>query len=92
VDDSPVKHFLLKFDLTGVNIQTVTNAKVCLYNTDGASAGGDFHHVENDSWDEDTVMWNNAPAGDAGVLASLGSVSANTWYEVNLTSHITPQL
>ena len=36
VDDSPVKHFLLKFDVTGVNSQTVTNAKVCLYNVDGA--------------------------------------------------------
>jgi hypothetical protein len=30
------KHFLLKVDVTGVNGQTVTNAKLCLYNTDGA--------------------------------------------------------
>ena len=39
VDDSPTfKHFLLKFDVTGVNGQTVTNAKLCLYNKDGAQA------------------------------------------------------
>jgi len=56
---------------------------------DGASQGGDFHHVSDDSWQEETVTWNNAPTADAGVLASLGAVSANTWYEVNLTSHIT---
>ncbi len=75
--------------MTGINSQTVTNAKLCLYNTDGANAGGDFHPVSDDSWQEETVTWNNAPTADTQVLASLGSVSANTWYEVNLTSHIT---
>ncbi len=89
VDDSPVKHFLIKFDVTGINSQQVTNAKLCLYNVDGASAGGDFHHVNDDSWQEETVTWNNAPTADTQVLASLGSVSANTWYEVNLTTLIT---
>lgn len=53
VDDNLVKHFLLKFDVAGVNGQTVTDAKLCLYNTDGANAGGDFHHVSDDSWQED---------------------------------------
>ena len=97
VDDSPIKHFLLKFDVTGINSQTVTNAKLCLYNVDGASAGGDpstgsgqrFHHVSDDTWQEETVTWNNAPAADTQVLASLGAVSPNTWYEVDLTSHVT---
>ncbi|MDQ3004943.1 MAG: DNRLRE domain-containing protein [Chloroflexota bacterium] len=89
MDNSSIKHFLLKFDVTGINSQTVTNAKLCLYNTDGANAGGDFHPVSDDSWQEETVTWNNAPTADTQVLASLGSVSANTWYEVNLTSHIT---
>jgi hypothetical protein len=36
-----------------------------------------------------TVTWNNAPTADTGVLASLGSVSPNTWYEVKLISLIT---
>ena len=36
VGDTLIKHFLLKFDVTGVNSQTVTNAKLCLYNVDGA--------------------------------------------------------
>ena len=72
-----------------MNSQTVTNAKLCLYNVDGASAGGDFHHVSDDTWQEETVTWNNAPAADTTLLGSLGQVSANTWYEVNLTSLIT---
>ena len=35
------------------------------------------------------MTWNNAPAADTSLLAELGQVSANNWYEVNLTSHIT---
>ena len=49
VDNSPVKHFLLKFDVTGVASQSITNAKIRLYNTDAASEGGDFYAVSDDS-------------------------------------------
>jgi hypothetical protein len=89
VDESPLKDFLLKFDVTGVNGQTVTNAKIRLYNTDAASAGGKFYHVSDDSWQEETISWNNAPAADTNLLATLGSVSINTWVEVDVTSVVT---
>jgi len=89
VDNSPIKHFLLKFDVTGVNGQTITNAKLRLYNMDGSSKGGDFYRVNDNSWQEETVTWNNAPTADTTLLASLGTVSANTWYEVDITSLIT---
>jgi RHS repeat-associated protein len=89
VDNSPIKHFLLKFDVTGINGGQVTNAKLCLYNVGGANEGGDFYHVSNDSWQEETVTWNNAPAAEGDPLASLGDVNPDTWYELNLTSHIT---
>jgi len=39
-DNGPIKHFLLKFDVTGVNRQMVTNAKIRLYNVNAASQGG----------------------------------------------------
>ena len=35
------------------------------------------------------MTWTNAPTADTQVLASLGAVSVNTWYEVDFTSHIT---
>jgi RHS repeat-associated protein len=89
VDNSPAKNFLLKFDVTGVNGQTVTNAKLCLYNTDGANAGGKFYSVTDNTWQEETVTWSNAPTADIQELATLGAVSPNTWYEVDFTSHIT---
>jgi RHS repeat-associated protein len=55
----------------------------------GANEGGDFYPVSDDSWQEETVTWNNAPAADTTLLGSLGDVNPNTWYEVNLTSLIT---
>jgi hypothetical protein len=85
VDNSPIKHFLLKFDVTGINSQTVTNAKLCLYNVDGANAGGKFYPVNDDTWQEETVSWANAPTAETQMLAELGTVNPNTWYEVDVS-------
>jgi len=63
--------------------------KLCLYNKDAANAGGNFYRVADNTWQEETVTWNNAPVADTTLLASLGSVSVNTWYEVDVTSLIT---
>jgi RHS repeat-associated protein/CSLREA domain-containing protein len=89
VDNSPVRHFLLKFSVSGVNGQQVTNAKIRLFNTDSATIGGNFYRVADNTWQEGTVTWNNAPTADTTLLASLGAVSANTWYEVDVTSFVT---
>jgi hypothetical protein len=45
--------------------------------------------VADTTWGEGTVNWNTAPSADAAILASLGRVSANTWYEVDVTSLVT---
>ena len=46
VDNSPIKHFLLKFDLIGVNSQTITNAKLRLSAATGYNAGSNTHAIE----------------------------------------------
>jgi hypothetical protein len=89
VDNSPVKHFLLKFEVIGLNGQTVTAAKLRLYNVDPSNIGGDFYAVNDNSWQEETLTWNNAPVALTTPLASLGAVSASNWYEVDLTALIT---
>ena len=86
VDNSPVRHILLKFDVAGVGSNTVASAKLRLFNEDSSSAGGTFYRVANSSWSEGTVTWNNAPAADATSFATLGSTSAGNWYEVDVTS------
>jgi hypothetical protein len=77
---------LLKFNVSGIGIRTLVNAKLRLYCVDGAPFGGEFHRVTDTTWTEGTVNWNNAPAADASVLSSLGKVSAGSWYEVDVTS------
>jgi len=88
VDNSPIKHFLLKFDVSGLNGQQIASAKLRFYNVDPSSKGGDFYAVSDTSWQEETLTWNNAPAALTDLLASLGSVSANNWYEIDITSLI----
>ena len=67
----------------------MTSAKLRLYNVDPSSKGGDFYVVSDNSWQEETVTWNSAPAALTNLLGSIGSVSTNNWYEVDLTSLIT---
>jgi hypothetical protein len=88
-DRSPIKDFLLKFVVSGMNGRQPISAKVRLYDINPSSQGGDFHRVADSSWDEATVTWNNAPAADAAVIGSLGAVVVNTWYEVDITSVVT---
>jgi parallel beta-helix repeat protein len=88
VDNSPAKNFLLKFAVTGVNGHAVSSAKLRLYSVGDSDTGGDFHRVADNTWTEQTVTWNNAPAGDGSPIASLGRVTVDTWYEVDVTSLI----
>jgi fibronectin type 3 domain-containing protein len=88
-DNSPIKHALLKFTVSGIGTNTVSSATLRLYNVDSSSAGGVFYRVPDTSWGETSVTWNTAPAVTGSPLASLGTVSPNIWYEVDLTSLVT---
>jgi hypothetical protein len=85
-DSSPIRNMLLKFTVSGIGSRSITSAKLRLYCVDGSPIGGEFHRVADTTWNEGSVNWNTAPSADAGILASLGRVSANTWYEVDVTS------
>ena len=89
VDGSPVKHVLLRFDVTGLGGRPVLSAKLRLYCVDPSSVGGEFHRVADTSWNESTVTWNTAPAADPGVLGTLGSVQVGNWYELDVTPAVT---
>jgi chitodextrinase len=88
VDGDPVKHFLLKFSVSGVGTRPVTSATLRLYDVNASSAGGDFHGASS-TWDEGTVTWNTKPSSDAATVASLGSVAVGNWYDVNVTPLVT---
>jgi len=92
VDNSPVRRLFLKFTVSGVS-GTVSNAKLRLHVDDigngGSPSGGTFKAMTNTTWSETGVTWNNQPAIDGATLGSLGSVSRNTWYEIDVTAAVT---
>jgi len=87
-DNSPVKNFLLKFNVTDVGDRQIVKATLRLYNVDASDKGGDLHAVADTSWSEELVNWNNAPGADPAIIASLGTVAVNNWYEVDVTALI----
>jgi hypothetical protein len=67
----------------------VLGAKLRLYNVNKSDMGGEFYSVADNTWVEDSVTWNTAPMDDLTLLASLGPVEQENWYEVDITSLIT---
>jgi hypothetical protein len=89
VDHSADRHALLKFTVSGVGANPVATAALRLYNVNGSSRGGDVYPVSDNSWQENSVTWNTAPAPGPTPVASLGAVSANQWYSIDVTSVVT---
>jgi len=85
-DNSPIRNMLLKFTVSGIGNKSIVSVKLRLYCVDGSPFGGEFHRVADTTWSEGSVNWNTAPSADTDILTSLGRVSANTWYEVDVTS------
>jgi chitodextrinase len=86
VDNSPVRNVLIRFTVSGVGTRQVVSAKLRLYCEDASGVGGVFYKVVDNSWNEGTVTWNNAPAADTSSFATLGAVAAGNWYEVDVSS------
>ncbi|MDI1460617.1 DNRLRE domain-containing protein [Catellatospora sp. KI3] len=91
VDSSPTRRLFLRFTVSGVS-GTVTTAKLRLRHSSsnsGSDNGGTFKAMSNTTWSETGTTWNNQPALDGATLGTLGSVSANSWYEVDVTALVT---
>jgi hypothetical protein len=89
VDGAPTKHGLVRFTVSGVGSATIQSVELRLYCLDGSDQGGDFLSMADNSWQENTVTWNTEPPADPTPIASLGAVSAGTWYEVDMTAVVT---
>ncbi|MFQ5650421.1 MAG: choice-of-anchor D domain-containing protein [bacterium] len=84
-------HSFLKFDLTDIGV--VNSARLRLYVTDGGPGGGRISVASNTyqgsgtPWDEDGVVWNNAPEINK-TITTLGQVTADKWIEIEVTGVI----
>lgn len=86
VDASPDDRAFLRFhvgDLSG----TVTKATLRLYTTSSSSTGYQVRQVNDQSWEEGSITYSNAP-GVESVIGTSGSLTASTWTTVDVTSLI----
>ena len=83
----------MKFSVTGV-VGSVESATLRLNVTDASDEGGEIYSVSNnyegtnDPWDEDGLLWGNAPTITGSPLDGLGNVSLNEIVEFDVTAAI----
>ncbi|MBL8159284.1 DNRLRE domain-containing protein [Candidatus Saccharibacteria bacterium] len=82
-DGNPAEHQLLKFTISGLQGKEIVSAKLRLFNIDASNRGGDIYRMPNNNWAEYGVNWLNAPLPDITPFASIGTVAAGRWHEVN---------
>ena len=91
VDASPMRELYLRFDLTGVT-GAVQTAKLRLHveniSNGGSPAGGNVARLDNTTWTETGVTWNNRPTTWEPNVESLGAVTQNTWVETDVTAAV----
>ena len=86
VDGSPLKHTLLRFEVSGVAGRQVTSAVLTLHCTDSAAAGGVLYRTDGAAWSEATVTWASQPGTSGAPVGTLGKVVAGQAYQVDVGS------
>jgi hypothetical protein len=87
VDNSPIVHSYLRFDIQGLS-GTVTNATLRIYANSSSTAGITVYSVSDSNWDELTINYSNAPPIGASI-GSSGSFSGGAWTSVDVTALVT---
>ncbi len=79
----------LRFDLGSLSTDLVIeSATLRLYVNDQRGSPGDIESwfVDNDSWQETTLRWNNCPAQTSLIGTNIGSINVNDWVEWDVLS------
>jgi hypothetical protein len=81
---------LLKFDIGMIDpSRPVEKAVLRIYSLADCQSGGTFVTTTDSSWSQETVNWDTSPLGDGYEIGTVGSVSVNTWYELDMLPAIT---
>ena len=86
IDTKPQKIIYMKFDVDDVVNKSIESVKLRAYSIEGGDSGGSIHQVNDSSWTEGSLNWNNRPVYQAGSLAEFGKVETDQWYEIDLSS------
>ncbi|MGB0387624.1 MAG: DUF7594 domain-containing protein [Ardenticatenaceae bacterium] len=83
-DATPDLHAYLRFEVPTL-VGIVTDAKLRVFANTTSGIGYSVHEVADNSWDETTINFTNAPSVGGEVGAS-GGFSANSWSETSVPS------
>jgi hypothetical protein len=88
-DASPNEDIIMRFNVAGIGSGKVNSAKLRLYVNKTSNSGGVIKRVGTGTWTESSVNWNNKPSVNSTVYGTIGSVTKNSFVEVNLTNLVT---
>lgn len=83
IDQDPVNQAYLRFDLSGIDASKVAKAELLVYVGEGSDKGFQVRLVQDNSWVEGGLSYENAPQAGIG-LGSSGQPMTGTWMRVNL--------
>ena len=82
----------LKFSLSGVSAVNSAKLRIYGYNTENSTAiNVHAFGVDNDSWTESGLTWNNAPAASTSMLSTVGVNNVAKFYELDVTAYVKSQ-
>jgi len=87
VDGSPVLNAYLRFNVQNVT-GTIVGATLRVYANSSSSTGHDVRPVADNTWNEATVNFNNAPTFGAAA-GSSGAFTSGQYIEVDVTALVT---
>jgi hypothetical protein len=85
--DSPGEQSYLRFDVSGVS-GAVQRATLRLFVRNGSSNAPSLYRTSA-AWTEATITWNNRPSATSAAIADVGTATAGTWAEYDLTGDVT---
>jgi glucose/arabinose dehydrogenase len=85
---SPTKQAFLRFRVQGTTGQPITRVLLRLYANESSTAGFTVFRVNDNTWKEIEITFNNKPALGAQ-LASSGPHAAGAWLNVDITGAVT---
>jgi Bacterial Ig domain len=85
--DNPGQQSHLRFNVSGVS-GAVQRATLRLFVRNGSSNGPSLYRT-GAAWTEATITWNNRPPATSGAIANVGTATAGTWSEYDLTGQVT---
>ncbi len=86
VDASPTVHSFLRFEVSELR-GAVTSAKLRILANSASGSGFAVNTVSDTSWDENAIVWSNAPQID-GLVNESGPVKSGGWVSVDVTSAV----